>query len=62
MVHDHDFYHLGPGHHIIRPSQNTPIKGLTLLGGYTMQPFFATMEGAVYSGKIAAELVIYEDH
>ncbi len=30
IVHFHDFYHLGPGHHIMRPSQKTPIRGLTL--------------------------------
>ncbi|SDH89413.1 15-cis-phytoene desaturase [Alteribacillus persepolensis] len=57
IVHHHDFYHLGPGHHKMRPSQKTPIKGLTLAGDYTMQPFFATMEGAVYSGKLAANCI-----
>ncbi|WP_158737067.1 FAD-dependent oxidoreductase [Alteribacillus sp. YIM 98480] len=60
IAHLHDFYHLGPGHHVMRPSQKTPIRGLTLAGDYTMQPFFATMEGAVYSGKAAAEFVLRE--
>ncbi|MEK1830445.1 FAD-dependent oxidoreductase [Priestia megaterium] len=32
----------------MRPSQETPIKGLILAGDYTEQPYFATMEGATF--------------
>lgn len=53
-----DFYSLTPGSEALRPSQQTPIPGLTLAGDYTKQPYLATMEGAVVSGKLAAKAVI----
>lgn len=54
------FYHLGPHHDWMRPTQKTPIKGLTLAGDYTRQPLYATMEGAVISGQRAAANIIGE--
>lgn len=41
-----------------RPSQETPVKNLWLAGGYTHQKFYDSMEGAVQSGKIAAQKLI----
>jgi 15-cis-phytoene desaturase len=58
VVWPHDFYSLEPGHDKLRPSQETPIPGLTLAGDYTRQPYLATMEGAVVSGKIASSTVL----
>lgn len=55
--HVYDFHSLEPGHQKLRPIQQTPIKGLILAGDYTKQPFFATMEGAVYSGIKAAKCI-----
>jgi len=52
-----DFYSLAPGNEHLRPTQATPIVGLSLAGDYTRQPFVATMEGAVVSGRMAAEIV-----
>jgi 15-cis-phytoene desaturase len=52
-----DFYSLAPGNDALRPSQATPIAGLTLAGDYTRQPYIATMEGAVVSGQLAAGAV-----
>ncbi len=58
IKHLHDFYALAPGNERLRPTQKTPIPGLTLAGDYTKQPFFASMEGAVISGYRAAECVL----
>jgi 15-cis-phytoene desaturase len=55
--HKDKFYHLGPRHDYMRPTQKTPVKGLILAGDYTRQPLYATMEGAVISGKIAANII-----
>jgi 15-cis-phytoene desaturase len=52
-----DFYSLSPGNDHLRPPQETPIPGLTLAGDYTRQQYLATMEGAVVSGRRAAEAV-----
>ena len=57
VSHPADFYGLVPGTESMRPSQKTPVPGLTLAGDYTAQPLFATMEGAVLSGRRAAEAV-----
>jgi 15-cis-phytoene desaturase len=56
--HDHDFYALRPGTERLRPSQATPIDGLSLAGDYTRQPFVASMEGAVLSGRYAADAAL----
>ncbi|BAM80526.1 phytoene desaturase [Cyanidioschyzon merolae strain 10D] len=37
-----------------RPAQKTSIKNFFLAGDYTQQMYFASMEGAVLSGKLAA--------
>lgn len=52
-----DFYSLMPGSDALRPPQRTPVPGLTLAGDETRQPHLATMEGAVVSGRIAAQVV-----
>jgi 15-cis-phytoene desaturase len=51
-------YYPGPNIDRYRPSQETPVKNLWLAGGYTHQRFYDSMEGAVQSGKIAAEKLI----
>jgi len=52
-----DFYSLSPGNNGLRPAQATPVEGLTLAGDYTCQQYLATMEGAVVSGRLAANAV-----
>lgn len=44
--------------HLGRPDQETLVPGLSLAGDYTRQRCVATMEGAVVSGKRAAEAVM----
>ncbi len=51
-------YYPGPNIDQFRPSQETPVKNLWLAGGYTHQRFYDSMEGAVQSGKIAAEKLV----
>lgn len=46
-----------PGRNKYRPSQETPIPNFVLAGDYTSQKFLGSMEGAVLSGKLAAEVV-----
>lgn len=53
-----DFYSLTPGSEAMRPAQRIGVPGLVLAGDYTKQNFLATMEGAVISGKVAAEAVL----
>jgi 15-cis-phytoene desaturase len=60
VSHPEDFYLLAPGAEKLRPSQTTPIPGLTLAGDYTKQPIFCSMEGAVISGERAAKAVLKE--
>lgn len=57
VSHPAEFYGLGPGTERKRPTQETPVPGLSLAGDYTLQPMFATMEGAVLSGRRAAKAV-----
>lgn len=52
---ENDFYSLGKGNQKLRPRQKTGIEGLVLAGDYTLTSSFATMEGAVLSGKAAAK-------
>jgi 15-cis-phytoene desaturase len=47
-----------PGRQACRPSQATPIANFFLAGSYTMQRYLGSMEGAVLSGKLAAEAII----
>lgn len=41
-----------------RPTQKTPIPNFYLAGDYTKQRYLASMEGAVYSGKLAAKEIV----
>lgn len=56
----YDFYSLQTGNDKLRPTQQTPVPGLSLAGDYTKQKYLATMEGAVVSGRLAAEQVVKE--
>ena len=49
-------YSATPGRNKFRPSQETPIPNFVLAGDYTSQKFLGSMEGAVLSGKLAAEV------
>ena len=53
--HPSEFYLLEPGSEALRPRQRTSIPGLALTGDYTKQAFICSMEGAVISGRLAAE-------
>ncbi len=46
-----------PGREAFRPVQTSPIANFFLAGSYTAQPFFGSMEGAVLSGKLAAQAI-----
>jgi len=46
-----------PGRNKFRPQQESPISNFTLAGCYTSQKFLGSMEGAVLSGKLAAQVV-----
>eukprot|EP00931_Biecheleriopsis_adriatica_P009353 TRINITY_DN110428_c0_g1_i1.p1 TRINITY_DN110428_c0_g1~~TRINITY_DN110428_c0_g1_i1.p1 ORF type:complete len:641 (+),score=123.08 TRINITY_DN110428_c0_g1_i1:28-1950(+) len=50
-------YAATPGRNRYRPSQETPIKNLTLAGCWTSQKFLGSMEGAVLAGKLAAQVI-----
>ncbi|EAZ89684.1 15-cis-phytoene desaturase [Crocosphaera chwakensis] len=44
-----------PGRQAYRPSQKTSIANFYLAGDFTMQKYLGSMEGAVLSGKLAAQ-------
>ena len=46
-----------PGRNKFRPSQTTPIPNLTMAGDWTSQKYLGSMEGAVFGGKLAAEVI-----
>ena len=46
-----------PGRNKFRPSQQTPIDNFILAGDYASQKYLGSMEGAVLSGKLAAEVI-----
>ncbi|MEM0978895.1 MAG: 15-cis-phytoene desaturase [Cyanobacteria bacterium P01_H01_bin.58] len=48
-------YTASPGRQACRPDQTTPIANFFLAGSYTMQRYLGSMEGAVLSGKLAAQ-------
>ncbi|SES15434.1 hydroxysqualene dehydroxylase [Salipaludibacillus aurantiacus] len=58
LRHENERFHIGPNHQWMKPDQKTPVKGLTLAGEYTKQPYHTTTEGAVISGKKAAEVIL----
>ena len=49
-----------PGRNKYRPSQETPISNFVMAGDFTSQKFLGSMEGAVLSGKLAAEVIVDE--
>ncbi len=50
-------YKATPGRQACRPDQTTPIANFYLTGDFTMQPYLASMEGAVLSGKLTAQAI-----
>jgi 15-cis-phytoene desaturase len=56
--HPSEFYLLEPGSEQLRPGQRTSVPGLALAGDYTKQTLICSMEGAVISGRLAAEALI----
>ena len=50
-------YKATPGRQAYRPDQKTPIKNFYLAGDFTMQKYLGSMEGAVLSGKQAAQVI-----
>jgi 15-cis-phytoene desaturase len=56
--HASEFYCLEPGSEKLRPFQRTSIPGLALAGDYTRQSHICSMEGAVVSGRRAAEALV----
>ena len=50
-------YKATPGRQKCRPSQKTPIANFYLAGDYTMQRYLGSMEGAVLSGKLTAQVI-----
>lgn len=50
-------YKTVPGCELARPSQRTPVPNLYLAGDYTKQRYLASMEGAVFSGKLCAQAI-----
>ena len=51
-------FRAAPGVRALRPGAQTPLPGLVLAGGWTDTGWPATMEGAVRSGKIAAQAAL----
>ncbi len=58
VIHPSEFYLLEPGSEARRPTQRTSIPGLALAGDYTKQAYICSMEGAVVSGRLAAEALL----
>lgn len=50
-------YAATPGRNKYRPSQESPIDNFVMAGDYASQKFLGSMEGAVLSGKLAAEII-----
>jgi 15-cis-phytoene desaturase len=50
-------YAATPGRGKFRPSQESPISNFVMAGDFAIQKFLGSMEGAVYSGKLAAEII-----
>lgn len=51
-------YTARPGREDCRPSQRSPIPNFYLAGDYTKQRYLASMEGAIFSGKLVAEAIV----
>jgi 15-cis-phytoene desaturase len=50
-------YTASPGTQAYKPSQATPIANFYVAGSYTKQMYLGSMEGAVLSGKLAAQAI-----
>jgi len=50
-------YAATPGRNKFRPSQESPIENFVLPGDFASQKYLGSMEGAVLSGKLAAEVI-----
>jgi len=50
-------YAATPGRNKYRPSQQSPIENFIMAGDYASQKYLGSMEGAVLSGKLAAEVI-----
>ena len=50
-------YAATPGRGKYRPSQESPVPNFVMAGDYATQKYLGSMEGAVLSGKLAAEVV-----
>ncbi len=50
-------YKATPGRQAYRPDQKTPVSNFYLAGDYTMQQYLGSMEGAVLSGKLTAQII-----
>jgi 15-cis-phytoene desaturase len=50
-------YAATPGRGKFRPSQESPISNFVMAGDFAIQKFLGSMEGAVLSGKLAAEVI-----
>lgn len=50
-------YAATPGRNKYRPSQVSPIDNFVMAGDYASQKYLGSMEGAVLSGKLAAEVI-----
>ncbi|KAK9819380.1 hypothetical protein WJX81_003694 [Elliptochloris bilobata] len=50
-------YKTVPNCDLARPSQRSPISNFYLAGDFTKQRYLASMEGAVFSGKLAAQAI-----
>merc|ERR1712232_684293 len=46
-----------PGRNKFRPSQESPIENFVMAGDFASQKYLGSMEGAVLSGKLAAEVI-----
>eukprot|EP01023_Acetabularia_acetabulum_P008111 TRINITY_DN1351_c0_g1_i8.p2 TRINITY_DN1351_c0_g1~~TRINITY_DN1351_c0_g1_i8.p2 ORF type:complete len:132 (+),score=25.70 TRINITY_DN1351_c0_g1_i8:1-396(+) len=51
-------YKATTGREAVRPSQKSPISNFYLAGDFTSQKYLASMEGAIFSGKLATEKII----
>ena len=50
-------YATTPGRNKFRPSQESPISNFVVAGDFASQKYLGSMEGAVLSGKLAAEVI-----
>ncbi|KAL9185316.1 hypothetical protein ACHAXT_003093 [Thalassiosira profunda] len=50
-------YAATPGRNKYRPSQESPIDNFVMAGDYATQKYLGSMEGAVLSGKLTAEVI-----